>query len=106
MNWTGGRLSRHARKTDGSVINRQKQHFAKVRNTLLHGANKSPKMFSIFDSITINVKRGSSERRDNEPLRLRQRSPSRHHHPHHCDSGRKRHHGMQRNVHSRLIHMS
>ena len=37
MNWTGGRLQRHSRNTGNRVINRQKQHFAKVRTQLQNG---------------------------------------------------------------------
>jgi hypothetical protein len=50
MNWTGGRLSRHSRNANGSVTQRQKQHFAKARSNLLNGPQKwSPTRWSIFD---------------------------------------------------------
>ena len=38
MNWMGGRLQRHSRNTGNGVINRQKQHFAKVRTQLQNSA--------------------------------------------------------------------
>lgn len=37
MNWTGGRLQRHS-KQGSSALNRQKQHFAKVRTALQNGS--------------------------------------------------------------------
>jgi len=36
MNWTGGRLQRHSKKSGNAVISRQKQHFAKIRSRLLN----------------------------------------------------------------------
>jgi hypothetical protein len=50
MNWTGGRLSRHSRNTKGSLTQRQKQYFAKVRNNSLNGGQKgSPIKWSFFE---------------------------------------------------------
>ena len=52
MNWTGGRLSRHSRNANGSLTQRQKQHFAKVRSNLLNGPQKrSPIKWSIFNKV-------------------------------------------------------
>jgi hypothetical protein len=31
MNWTGGRIHRHSKRTSGAIRNRQRQHFAKIR---------------------------------------------------------------------------
>lgn len=39
MNWTGGSLQRHSKKATKSIVNRQRQHFAKVRTTLQNGSN-------------------------------------------------------------------
>src|SRR4051794_39846980 len=39
MNWTGGSLQRHSRKAAKGIVNRQRQHFAKVRATLQNGSN-------------------------------------------------------------------
>ncbi|KAK3080728.1 hypothetical protein LTS18_013720, partial [Coniosporium uncinatum] len=39
MNWTGGRLQRHSKKSTNSIIDRQKQHFAKVRTRLHNGSS-------------------------------------------------------------------
>ena len=51
MNWTGGRLSRHAR-ANRSLKARQKQHFAKVQARLHNGAQKlSPLKFSFLSNI-------------------------------------------------------
>ena len=94
MNWTGGRLTRGVRKADNSVINKQKQHFATVRNALLHGAKKSPAKWSIFDKTTINVKCRNSDREDNTRIRHGEKSFSRYHGRHssdlHQDSGKHR----------------
>jgi hypothetical protein len=60
MNWTGGRLSRHSRNTNGSLIQRQKQHFAQARSYLLNGPQKrSPIKWSIFDKIEGAARGGS-----------------------------------------------
>lgn len=54
MNWTGGRLSRHSRKADGSIASKQKQHFAKVRSNFMNGSSKrSPEKWSIFDKNVV-----------------------------------------------------
>lgn len=37
MNWTGGSLQRHSKNARKSVMQRQKQHFAKVRTALQNG---------------------------------------------------------------------
>jgi len=51
MNWTGGGLSRHSRKT-GVLTARQKQHFAKVQISQRTGAKKrSPRRRSILGHI-------------------------------------------------------
>jgi hypothetical protein len=52
MNWTGGRLSRHSRNANSSLIHRQKQHFAKARINHLNGPQKtSPATWSVFDKV-------------------------------------------------------
>lgn len=52
MNWTGGRLSRHTRNANGSLIHRQKQHFAKARINLLNDPQKTSTVtWSIFDEV-------------------------------------------------------
>ncbi|KAI0146152.1 hypothetical protein GGR57DRAFT_293655 [Xylariaceae sp. FL1272] len=41
MNWTEGRLARHSRaRQQNALLTRQKQHFAKVRNSILNSSNK------------------------------------------------------------------
>lgn len=42
MNWTGGKLQRHSRQNRSTVLQRQKQHFARVR-TCLQNANTQPR---------------------------------------------------------------
>jgi hypothetical protein len=39
MNWTGGSLQRHSKNAHNSVVNRQKEHFARIRIGLQNGAN-------------------------------------------------------------------
>ncbi|KAF2418509.1 hypothetical protein EJ08DRAFT_54204 [Tothia fuscella] len=41
MNWTGGRLQRHQKNSGNTAANRQKQHFAKVRQQLQNGEVQS-----------------------------------------------------------------
>lgn len=63
MNWTGGRLSRHSRKAEDSVVNKQKQHFARVRNNLMNdSAKRSPAKWSIFDGIDVEGRGETSVR--------------------------------------------
>jgi hypothetical protein len=38
MNWTGGSLHRHSKNAHKSVVNRQKEHFAKIRTALQNGS--------------------------------------------------------------------
>ncbi|KAF1983951.1 hypothetical protein K402DRAFT_152598 [Aulographum hederae CBS 113979] len=45
MNWTGGKLQLHSRKSDKSVIDRQRQHFAKARTKLRNGSSPSVPLF-------------------------------------------------------------
>lgn len=51
MNWTEGNLARHSRgRQRNKLAERQKQHFAKARNSLLHNATKqSPMTIPAFD---------------------------------------------------------
>ena len=59
MNWTGGGLSRHSRKT-GGLTARQKQHFAKVQISQRMGARKrSPQTRTILGNIVENHQRRS-----------------------------------------------
>src|ERR1700712_2559335 len=44
MNWTGGRLQRHSKKTD-KTVRRQQQHFAKVRQRQHSGFHASSSPF-------------------------------------------------------------
>lgn len=39
MNWTGGSLHRHSKNAHNSIVNRQKQHFAKIRTALQNGSH-------------------------------------------------------------------
>jgi hypothetical protein len=41
MNWTGGKLQRHSKVGRNEVLQRQKQHFAKVRQQLQNGTSSS-----------------------------------------------------------------
>ncbi|KAF2710230.1 hypothetical protein K504DRAFT_454558 [Pleomassaria siparia CBS 279.74] len=41
MNWTGGTLQRHKVGQHNGIAKRQREHFAKVRQQLQHGASKS-----------------------------------------------------------------
>jgi len=51
MNWTGGRLSRHSRKT-GSLTARQKQHFARVQSAQQAGAKqRSPQKWTVLGHV-------------------------------------------------------
>lgn len=60
MNWTGGHLSRHSRNANGSLTQRQKQHFARARSNLLNGPRKrSPTKWSIFDRVDRLARAGS-----------------------------------------------
>lgn len=92
MNWTGGRLNRAAGKGENSVVKKQKQHFAKVRSRALQGQTaNSPAKWSIFDNITVEVKRkGAPSRQDSESSRQRHRSPDKHH---------RRTHDIQQPIH-------
>ena len=46
MNWTGGNLQRHSRKSGhNATIEKQKQHFAKNRNRLQSGSGTRPAIF-------------------------------------------------------------
>ncbi|KAE9375598.1 hypothetical protein N431DRAFT_454220 [Stipitochalara longipes BDJ] len=65
MNWTGGRLSRHS-GTSNPVKDRQKQHFAKVQQTLRSDPKKhSPIKWSFFDHIAEN--RGRIQQESSAP---------------------------------------
>jgi hypothetical protein len=45
MNWTGGSLQRHSKNAHKGVVQRQKQHFAKVRTALQNRLHASPTPF-------------------------------------------------------------
>ena len=45
MNWTGGRLQRHSHRNQDSTLQRQKQHFAKVRTRLQHTRQSQSLLF-------------------------------------------------------------
>jgi len=80
MNWTGGRLSRHSRKAEDSVINKQKQHFARVRNNLTNGsAKRSPAKWSIFDGINVEVRGETSVRSASQKSRTKHPTTASHH---------------------------
>ncbi|KAK8903454.1 hypothetical protein QC760_007927 [Botrytis cinerea] len=59
MNWTGGRLQRHSRKSSrggggGGLTKRQKEHFAKVKANLRSGSQKNvTTKWTIFDKIVV-----------------------------------------------------
>ncbi|KAF2740189.1 hypothetical protein EJ04DRAFT_234693 [Polyplosphaeria fusca] len=59
MNWTGGSLQRHSRATNGGVVRRQKQHFAKVRTQLQNGSHESSISFRPSFSQGDNFSIGS-----------------------------------------------
>ncbi|KAL9056440.1 MAG: hypothetical protein Q9162_002921 [Coniocarpon cinnabarinum] len=44
MNWTGGKLQQHSRKNKSSVLQQQKQHFARARQQL-QGPHRPPSAF-------------------------------------------------------------
>lgn len=51
MNWTGGALSR-SRKPRGTLVDKQKEHFAKVRNNVLHSQKSTaPKHIEFFGKM-------------------------------------------------------
>ena len=58
MNWTGGRLSRHSKKSTGALTARQKEHFARVQAGLRSGTKKkpSPDKWSIFDKFHVDTR--------------------------------------------------
>ncbi|KAF2182027.1 hypothetical protein K469DRAFT_252419 [Zopfia rhizophila CBS 207.26] len=58
MNWTGGRLQRHSRNAGQAVVQRQKQHFAKVRTQLQNGrtAHAVPFRPSFLDEEGLDLR--------------------------------------------------
>lgn len=87
MNWTGGRLSRHS-GTSNSVKDRQRQHFAKVQQSLRSGPKKhSPIKWSFFDHFAEDHKRSQRENsatKQGTPQAYDRRDspPTRQHHGH------------------------
>ncbi|RFU31847.1 hypothetical protein B7463_g4465, partial [Scytalidium lignicola] len=54
MNWTGGRLSRHYRRTKGTLTAQQRQHFAKVQNKFRSVSQKvSPHKWSALHDVDV-----------------------------------------------------
>ena len=62
MNWTGGLLSRRSRGGATASLNqRQREHFAKIRNNLRNGTkNQSPMRWSVFGKKHVEI--GDHER--------------------------------------------
>lgn len=71
MNWVGGRLQRHSKASKNEVLQRQKQHFAKLRQQLQKGSEPSSNPFhpgwstGIRDDMSTglaDMSRGKSQR--------------------------------------------
>ncbi|KAF8863633.1 hypothetical protein BDZ45DRAFT_670208 [Acephala macrosclerotiorum] len=78
MNWTGGRLQRHSTAVD-SIKHRQKQHFARVQQTLRSAPKfKSPAKWSVFDLIAEDREQTQQESSDIQlPAKTSSREKSR-----------------------------
>jgi hypothetical protein len=54
MNWVGGRLQRHSKASKNEVLQRQKQHFARLRQQLQNGTRLSSDLFRPEWSTSIS----------------------------------------------------
>lgn len=72
MNWTGGRLQRHSRNAGSGAINRQKQHFAKVRTQLQNGSAQHTTPFrpSFLQEVDVSLGRKLPPFRDRSSGRV------------------------------------
>jgi hypothetical protein len=72
MNWTGGRLSRHSSKNNGSLNSRQKHHFAKAQS--YQSRKRSPLRRLTYDKFETDLQENYQE----EAIRVRSRRYSHH----------------------------
>jgi hypothetical protein len=93
MNWTGGRLptARQSRTSRKAILNKQKQHFAKVRTQLQNGSSPRTMPFrpnfligdsSAFGGAIIPFHRhsgGNTRRSKHQPIRLGERQETARH---------------------------